>query len=393
MRATPLPGGALLPRSRWREMGVSSTRLASSQFLRPLPGLLTPRDHPAWFDDVASALQTTLIPGAVLSHTTAAVLYGVPVPLDADNGIGLLVRLRDPRNGRRRLSLFARRNSPEAPPVTDLDVLTPGHPALELRLPHMHCRVPPDQHRSAGRNVTVHQMAPGATRRWRGVLLSSPTELLLELATTLEHDEVVIAIDHFLGPNSAFGAATRESVRRALESHRRRPGYRRVLRALADAREGVESPGETRTRLLVTRAGFPEPIPNLRVPDPDSGITRRIDNAYASLLIGLEYDGDIHRSRGAWREEHARRDSLESTGWTLRRLTAADIRSPGRFLSALRRTFLAGGHAAPPESTWQGAAGRALRRPILRPAAPRPTSPRPASPLPTSPRPAAPISR
>ncbi|HEX7350479.1 hypothetical protein [Brachybacterium sp.] len=393
MRATPLPGGALLPRSRWREMGVSTTRLAGPQFLRPLPGLLTPRDHPAWFDDVASALQTTLIPGAVLSHTTAAVLYGVPVPVDADNGIGLLVRLRDPRSGRRRLSLFARRDSPEAPPLTDLDALAPGHSALELRLPRMHCRVPPDRSRSAGRNVTVHQMAPGATRRWHGLLLSSPAELLRELATTLEHDEVVIAIDHFLGPNSAFGAATRDSVRRALTPYRRRPGYRRVFRALADAREGVESPGETRTRLLVTRAGFPEPIPNLRVPDPHSGITRRIDNAYASLLIGVEYDGDMHRRRGAWREEHARRDSLESAGWTLRRLTAADIRAPGRFLSALRRTFLAGGHAAPPESAWRGAAGRALRRPIPRPASPQPSSRRPASPQPSLPRPASPFSR
>lgn len=374
MRATPLPEGALLPRSRWREMGVSTTRLASSQFLRPLPGLLTPRDHPAWFDDVASALQTTLIPG-----------------------------LRDPRSGRRRLSLFASRNSPEAPPVTDLDSLTPGHPALELTLPHMHCRIPPDRRRRAGRNVTVHQMAPGATLSWHGLLLSSPAELLLELATTLEHDEVVIAIDHVLGPNSAFGPTTRETVRRALEPYRRRPGYRRVLRAFADARGGVESPGETRTRLLVTRAGFPEPIPNLRVPDPHSGITRRIDNAYASLLIGLEYDGDIHRSRGAWREEHARRDSLESAGWTLRRLTAADVRVPGRFLSALRRTFLARGHEAPPESAWQGSAGKALRRPIPHATSPRPTSPhpssshptspRPTSPRPTSPRPTSPFSR
>ena len=48
------------------------------------------------------------------------------------------------------------------------------------------------------------------------------------------------------------------------------------------------------------------------------------------------------------------------------RLTAADIRDPARFLSALRRTFLAAGAPAPPESAWQGAAGKALQRPVAR---------------------------
>lgn len=363
MRATPLPDGALLSRDRWRTLGVSSTRLAGAEFVRPLPGLLTPRHAPAWFTDVAAALQRTVVPGAVLSHTTAAVLYGVPVPVDADAGIGLLARLRDPRSGRRRLSLYARRNDPDAPAPTAPDLLRPGDPALRLQLPHLHCRVPPGTQVSAGRNVTVHRMTPEATRRWHGLELSAPSVMLLELALTLEHDAVVIAIDHFLGPSSALGPTTRTDVAQALDLHRGRPGYRRALRALADARAGVESPGETRTRLLLTRAGFPEPTPNLRVRDPDRGIDRRIDNAYASLQIGVEYDGDVHRSKGAWRQEHARRDSLESAGWTLRRLTAADIRDPSRFLSALRRTFLAAGAPAPPESAWQGAAGRALRRP------------------------------
>lgn len=242
MRAIPLPEGVLLSRSRWREMGVSSKRLAGSQFVRPLPGLLTPREFPAWFEDIASALQTTVIPGAVLSHTTAAVLYGVPVPIDADDGVGLLLHLRDPHSGRRRLSLFAPRNDPKAPPPTDPGLLGPGHPLLRLTLPHLHCRVPPGSQPTAGRRVTVHRMIPGATSRWRGLTLSSPPELLLELAVTLEHDDLVIAIDHVLGPNSSLPRTTREAVGRALETYRGRPGFRRATRALAAAREGVESP-------------------------------------------------------------------------------------------------------------------------------------------------------
>src|SRR5699024_12844120 len=67
--------------------------------------------------------------------------------------------------------------------------------------------------------------------------------------------------------------------------------------------------------------------------------------------------------------------------WTFRRLTAADIRAPGRFLDALRRTFLRLGADAPAPDAWRGAAGAELSRPRPRPAPrprPRPhTRPRP----------------
>lgn len=366
MRATPAPDHALLPRRRWRALGVSSDRLASKEFIAPLPGLLTPRDAPAFFTDIAAVLQRDLVPGAVLSHTTAAVLYGIPVPVDADKGVGLLVRLRDSRDDRRRLSLFTRRNDPDAPPRTELDLYARAHPLLTVTIPHLHCRIPRGARARAGKNVTVHRMEPGRTRRRNGLSLSAPVDLLLELALTLEHDEVVIALDHLLGPTSALGRTDRAAVRSALEPYRGRPGFAAASRALDDAREGVESPGETRTRLLLVRAGFPEPTPNLRVRDPDRNIARRIDNAFGDLRIGVEYDGDIHRDKDAWREEHARRDSLESLGWTLRRLTAADIRSPARSLSALRRSFRAAGAVVPRESVWHGAAGRALGRPRSR---------------------------
>ena len=371
MRATQIPRGALLSRRRWRELGVSSDRLCGPQFETLLPGHLTPRAAPASFEEMLRVLQTELVPGAVLSHTTAAVLYGVPVPASADDGVGLLLRRWDV-HGRHRLSLFSLRDDPDAPPRASRATDLPPE-ALELRRPHVHIRIPPGRQARAGPHVTVHRMARAETRVLRGLTLSAPREMLLELAVTLEHDELVIAIDHLLGPRGPFGPQDRDALQETLVPLAGRRGYRALVRAVEDAREGVESPGETRTRLLLSRAGFPEPALNLRVRVPSDARTRRLDLAYEDLRVAIEYDGDVHRSRGAWREDQARRDSLESMGWTFRRLTAADIRAPGRFLDALRRTFLRLGADAPAPDAWRGTAGAELSRPRPRPAPhPRP---------------------
>ena len=82
-------------------------RLCGPQFETLLPGHLTPRAAPASFEEMLRVLQTELVPGAVLSHTTAAVLYGVPVPASADDGVGL--PLVGDVHGRHRLSLFCPR--------------------------------------------------------------------------------------------------------------------------------------------------------------------------------------------------------------------------------------------------------------------------------------------
>ena len=345
-------------------MGVSSRRLSSPEFVPLLPGLLTPRAEPATLEDMARALQTQVVPGAVLSHTTAAVFHGVPVPWSADGGIGLLTHRPDPLSGTKRLSLFIPAPAGGAASSPGSGGKTPRSPIL--RVPHLHIRIQGPR-LSAGQNVTIHRMVPGATVAWHGLVLSSLWEVLLELALTLDHDEVVIAIDHLVGPAGGRPGVDLARVRKEVAEFAGRRGHRALLAAVDDAREGVESPGETRTRLLLIRAGFPEPTCNLPVRDPDSGQLRRIDAAYDRWRIGIEYDGDVHRGRGEWRNEHARRDSLESIGWTLRRLTADDIRAPARFLTALRRTFLAAGASAPAQSTWDGAAAQALGRPQKRP--------------------------
>jgi hypothetical protein len=71
-------------------------------------------------------------------------------------------------------------------------------------------------------------------------------------------------------------------------------GCRVARRAASLAREGVDSPQETRLRLLLVLAGLPEPHVNLIIRGRDGSWRRRYDLAYEQLRLIIEYDGRQH---------------------------------------------------------------------------------------------------
>ncbi|GAA1489361.1 endonuclease domain-containing protein [Brachybacterium sacelli] len=366
MRASPLPSRALLSRGEWRTLGVSTSRMAGDDLVTVFPRFLTPAAEPATLNEMCRVLQQHVLPGAVISHTTAALLYGIPIPWWEDREIGLLAD-GAARSGARHLVI------PSTLPVPEKPGAAPSEPRRFERLttpPLLQCRVEAASPHRAGPHVVVHRKAPSPTFTLGGLKLSHPNVVLLELATSLEHDEIVIALDAFekRRPRFPFRGVTLERLARELARCDGMPGIPALRRALLDARPNTDSPGETRTRLLLRRAGFPEPALNLRVMDPDTGRPRYIDLAYPELRIGVEYDGDGHRvTKDQWRQDQGRQDTLESAGWMIRRLTSWDIAKPERFLSALRRSFLAVGALAPSARNWTGIAAEKLARPLRRP--------------------------
>lgn len=354
-RSRPLPAGALLTRDDWLARGMSTRRLTGPDLTRVYPRFHTPTAAPATLNALCHALQTSVLPNAAISHSTAAALFGWPLPWWWERGIGLLVE-----SAHRAGDGLLVPSTPASPTVAGGTALRPA----TWRPPPLHCCIPPGGRHSAGPHVTVHRMRPGRTVLWSGLRVCHPVDVLCQIAPTLPADDLVAVIDHLLGPGSLLPGVTPGSLAAALDERRGQHGVPAVSAALPEARCGVESAGESRTRLLLLRAGFPEPEVNHRVADPDrAGRSRRIDLAYPRLLIGIEYQGDIHRtSREAWRYDEARRDSLASVGWVLRYVTADDVEHPARFLSALRRSFLAAGAAAPSEETWGGERARELGR-------------------------------
>lgn len=83
-----------------------------------------------------------------------------------------------------------------------------------------------------------------------------------------------------------------------------RPGAPKLKKALREIRPGSASPGETRVRLLLTRAGVPEPELNARV-------TSRLGDVHPDLVwrsrrVVLEYEGSGHGKDRQYRRDIAR---------------------------------------------------------------------------------------
>ena len=345
--------GALLHRSRWLHLGVHARDLASDRFTTVFPGYLTPTEHPASFNALAWVLQNRVRPGSVLSHTTAALLWGIPLPWRLEDGVGML------------------RPQELAPGVEDpvLPAVLPGRTlGVDASLPLLHCRVAPGSSSRVGRGVVVHRQGPAATARLGSLLVSSQAETLRELATLLPLWDVVAAVEGVIGPDAMHPGETLASLRRATEDGRGTPGTPRLRNALALARESVRSPGESVMRLVLVAAGFPEPMPNLPVRDEETAKVRYIDLAWPSVGFGLEYDGDGHRtSKGQWQDDENRRDELSSQGWTLARSNGSDLRRPLRVLLRLRRSLGERGLDVPGEQHLRRTAQRlSVEQPSLR---------------------------
>jgi hypothetical protein len=116
-------------------------------------------------------------------------------------------------------------------------------------------------------------------------------------------------------------------------------------------RPGVDSPQETRLRLIIVRAGLPEPDVNVPVFDAAGEWIGSPDLGYGAYRIALQYEGDVHRSNPRrWRQDIARDEAFADAGWLVLRTTADDVARPSRFLHRLTRALVARGWR-PPHST------------------------------------------
>ena len=207
-------------------------------------------------------------------------------------------------------------------------------------------------------HVTVADGAPRSRRRGirchvttdpdpdvgmhRGVRTTSPVQTFLDLATHLDLIDLTVLGDSLLKrqlvtPEQLIDAADRYQGRDAVLA-------RRAARLV---REGVDSPMETRLRLLIVLAGLPEPVVNFTLFHEDGSWHIRFDLSYPHLKIAIEYDGRQHaESRQQWQHDIVRREDTDRLGWLLIIVLSDGIYTdPGRTLDrvvdALRRQGVA----------------------------------------------------
>ncbi|WP_022923064.1 hypothetical protein [Ornithinimicrobium pekingense] len=190
-------------------------------------------------------------------------------------------------------------------PHTEETHLTVARPQGRRRRPGLRCHVGPAVR----------------TRRVDGLRVTSPEQTFTDLATHLTLVDLVV-----LGDSLVHRDAT--SPDRLLEAAAgaRGPGTALARGAAALVRKGVESPMETRSRLLLTFGGLPEPRVNEWVTDEHGRRRYRLDLPYPELRLAFEYDGRQHAQDAAqWGWDVGRREWLDGQGWRLIVLRASDV--------------------------------------------------------------------
>ncbi|WP_439281018.1 endonuclease domain-containing protein [Microbacterium sp. A93] len=210
---------------------------------------------------------------------------------------------------------------------------------------------PPRRRRVKGHLLPVH--AP--IKRYQGVRVTGPAWTWVELAATgMEFDDLVAAGDSLLqskdGPAGQRnpGLHPLSSIQAMEDAICRRPGFRglsRAREAITWLRPGSDSPQESRLRVGVIQAGFPEPAVNPEV-ELSTGEKIRPDLVWEDVKICLQYEGDHHRSDADQWDRDIQRDlRMQRDGWIVIRVTKKSFTRVGweELLENLRLAFASRG--------------------------------------------------
>ena len=222
---SPLPPpfiGAAFTTAHARANGVPPWRLRSSDIEHPFHGVNVLQKDDAASESEAARLCDDYIPrlrrGLWFSHTTAALLFSVPLPL--------------------RMS---------------------AHPLhVSVRSP----RTPPRTRGVVGHKVSAHVILGVSHGRFP---TCSPADVWCQLATVLRREDLVAAGDHLLGSRSRDPLTTLDELRAASTRYSRGRGALTRAWALERIRVGADSRPESLLRLQLVGYGVPEPLVNAPV--------------------------------------------------------------------------------------------------------------------------------
>lgn len=301
MRRSKLPENLPLPAFTLAEakaLGVSRSRTVALDLLAPSRGLRRfTSSEPDALSSIRSHLAVT--PGGFASHFTAARLWDIPLPAWAEAQGEIDISRRNLLAAPRRKGVI-------------------GH---RLRIDR--------------EEVTLHQ----------GLWLTTPARTWQDLAPLLTEQDLVVAGDFLVRSRQRDFSTPRAalcSIDDLLDRLRPRAGGTLRCRvAAAMVRPGVDSPQETRLRLALVSSGLPEPTVNHSLDDEfDGHPIRWADLAYVEHKIVIQYEGDQHRSRGQFAADIARDEDWQRAGWTVIRLTSADLHDGAAYAVAKVRAGL-----------------------------------------------------
>lgn len=272
-----------------REAGITDRQLQHPAVVRLSRDTYLPRAVAGEPSGRLAAVLLTAPPGAVVSHATAAALWGVEIPLQAE-------------------------------PSGRVDLTVPMSSRSESRRDRRVHRTPlPEQ---------------DCTRR--GALpVTTPARTWRDLAGLLARPALLAVTDQFLAR-----WVTREELAGQLRSRPSGRGSARARDVLPIADPRAESPMESVLRWLVHEAGLPAPDLQYVVRDDTGSVLGRADLAWPDRRVLVEFDGDVHRERNVFVRDLRRQNRLVAAGWTVLRFTSADVLGrPADVVAEIRRAL------------------------------------------------------
>lgn len=183
-------------------------------------------------------------------------------------------------------------------------------------------------------NVVGHRLALATEEvlMLDGVRLTSPARTWLDLAACLSLNELVAAGDYlvcrhgsdFPVPRTAICSI--DALAATMARHPGMRGVRNARAALSLVRVGADSPPETMMRLALVEAGLPEPETNVVVKDEYGQAALWPDGAYRQYRFSLQYDGNHHNGLDQYQSDIRRLETTKRLGWEEIRISRDDLR-------------------------------------------------------------------
>jgi hypothetical protein len=207
-------------------------------------------------------------------------------------------------------------------------------------------------------HVTVHQdrrfrpqVKPHVTgRRQRllevdGIRVTDPIATFIDCAGMLGLVDMVVLGDALARKYGIAPAALVRACELSTDYY-----AKLALLAASYVRRGVDSPMETRLRMLIVLAGLPEPVVNYKTYNGDGTWRRRFDLCYPGIKLIVEYDGLHHTEPGQWDKDLERREEFDDEDFRVIVVTARGIyRTPEKTLRRVRRQLVLRGMPDVPE--------------------------------------------
>lgn len=279
------------------DAGLSRGRLRGPDLVAPFHGIRMPRSSAETtrvnilaVQKLCHALQLRLPPEARFCGVTAAVVMGIPLPLQLE---------------RSRL---------------------------------LHVAVPPSRRAPAGRGVRGHTFTVAANdvRVWHGLRISSPERAWCELAGVLSVPDLVAAGDYLIQRRLPLTNA--KALRDAVNGFAGSRGIRVLRAAHPLLHDRSESRQESRLRVIVVLAR----LAGLEVNYPvttSGGYNYRGDLAFPKHKVFIEYQSELHRSPEAFQRDMTRISRLEADGWYVMQVNIRDLDDPAELVQRIRKVL------------------------------------------------------